>query len=146
MAKARQSEDAAPDTKSKGSFRSALTKSYAGEFKNPLTQRVQEHGQQHVQAILNLGELATVGIGAIATAEINHTRASNQVWGWRMAEFLSSIPVLIYTKQSTVLGRIALGVFLGAAVETLVDSTPGVTGWASMPPTDSIIRISRKGE
>lgn len=120
-----------------GQFRAAYTKPFAPALAN----RVGKKGKEHAQIILNVSELATVGIGALLTAEVNHTRPANHVWGWRIGEMVASLPVLAYTQQNTALGRLALGVFLGAAVESLIDSTGGLTGWAALPPTDSVIRM-----
>lgn len=133
-------EDKSEDKKETKGSKAILSSSYTGHFVPTFSSRASEKGQEHAQAVVNLAELATVGIGALATAEVNHTRPSSSVWGWRIAELVSSLPVLAFTGQNSTLGRLALGVFLGAAVETLIDSTPGLTGWEVLPPTDSQVR------
>lgn len=53
---------------------------------------------------------------------------------------------MAYNGTRNTLGRIGLGVFAGALSETLVDSTPGLTGQAvSGPPADAVIEWNPKG-
>jgi len=114
---------------------------YAQQFSQPIVGKVAEKGAEHATIIVNLAELATIGGAALVTAEVNHTRPATNIWVWRIVEMLSSLPVLAYNGHKNTLGRIALGVFIGAAVESLVDSTPGLTGgvvWT--PPADQQIR------
>lgn len=120
-------------------FKSRSKTGYSQALSNPLLSQAEVKGKEHAQVILNLGELATIGIGALVTAEVNHTRSAQTVWTWRVVEMLASLPVLAYSGHKDTLGRLALGVFIGAAVEGLVDSTPGLTGWDVLPPEDSRI-------
>lgn len=89
-------------------------------------------------AVFNLEQLGTVAVSAAVTAEINHTRTNR--WGWRFAEFASSLPVLAFTGSNHLLGRVAIGVFAGALVETLVDRQ-ATTGWEVLPPDDSRVYV-----
>lgn len=94
----------------------------------PISQASKEKAAEHGMVIVNLGELATVGITSAAVAEWNHTRQASQVWTWRFVELLGGGVVLAYNGTRNTLGRIGLGVFTGGLAETLIDSTPGLTG------------------
>lgn len=89
-------------------------------------------------AVFNLEQLGTVAVSAAVTAEVNHTRTNR--WSWRFAEFASSLPVLAFTGSNHLLGRVAIGVFAGALVETLVDRQ-ATTGWEVLPPDDSRVYV-----
>ena len=116
---------------------------YRGTLAQPLVEQAGVKGAEHAQAALNLLELATVGLGAVVTAEVNHTRSAQTVWTWRVVEMISTVPVLAFNGHRNTLGRLAMGVFLGALVESLVDSTPGLTGWAVLPPDDHTSYVIR---
>ena len=115
------------------------TANYKKSYTTPLVEQSKTKGEEHAKVTLNLLELATVGLGAVVTAEVNHTRPANNVWTWRVVEMIASLPVLAYNGHKDTLGRLALGVFIGAAVESIIDSTPGLTGWDVLPPDDSTI-------
>ena len=125
---------AAPKT-----LKEQTTANYKKSFTEPLAKQSAVKGAEHATVTLNLLELATVGFGAAVTAEVNHTRPANHVWTWRVVEMIASLPVLAYNGHKNTLGRLALGVFVGAVVESLIDSTPGLTGWDVLPPDDSTI-------
>lgn len=127
------------------SFRQAITQNYKSTMLAPVGLAAQVKAAEHGQIIVNLGELATVGIACAATAEWNHTRSANLVWTWRIVELLGGGVVLAYNGTRNTLGRIALGVFTGGLAETLIDSTPGLTGAPVVtPPQDATITWSER--
>ena len=120
--------------------------SYQSSFQAPLSAHAGTKGQEHAQLVINLAELGTVALTAGLTAEINHTRQAQDVWTWRVVESGTSGLVMAYNGTRNTLGRIGLGVFAGALAETLIDSTPGLTGQAvSSPPADAVIHWNPKG-
>jgi hypothetical protein len=113
---------------------------YQSNFQAPLAQQIGAKGAEHATLVINLAELGTVALTAGITAEINHTRQASNVWTWRVVELGTSGLVMAYNGTRNTLGRIGLGVFAGALAETLVDSTPGLTGSAvPNPPRDALI-------
>lgn len=114
-----------------------LKGAYTGAFSAPLVGASVEKAQEHARLVINLGELATVALTAGATAEINHTRSASDVWIWRIVELGTSGLVMGYNGTRNTLGRIGLGVFAGALAETLIDSTPGLTGARVSAPWDA---------
>ncbi len=121
------------------SFSDASKSAFKQSYTTPLVQQMGAKGAEHATVTLNLLEMATVGFGAVVTAEVNHTRPANNVWTWRVVEMVASVPVLAYNGHKNTLGRLALGVFVGALVESVIDSSPGLTGWDVLPPDDSTI-------
>lgn len=124
-------------------FKSASQASYAKSLFSPLATQAGAKGKEHAAIILNLGELATISVTAAVTAEVNHTRSASDIWIWRIVELGVSGLVMGYNGTHNTLGRIGAGVFAGALAETLVDSTPGRTGYiASAPLPDHVIRFT----
>lgn len=117
-----------PKVAAPNSFRQAITQNYKSTMLAPVGSAATEKAAEHGQIIVNLGELATVGLTCAAVAEWNHTRSANLVWTWRIVELLGGGVVLAYNGTRNTLGRIALGVFTGGLAETIIDSTPGLTG------------------
>ena len=135
-------------TKSTTTTKTPMTfkESYQSSFTPPLIGQAGVKGAEHAQLVINLAELGTVALTAGVTAEINHTRQAQDVWTWRVVELGTSGLVMAYNGTRNTLGRIGLGVFAGALAETLIDSTPGLTGQAvSSPPADAVIHWNPKG-
>lgn len=128
------------EKKKKSSVFGKSRSDYRQSFGTPITQQTQAKAREHAQMVVNIGELATVALSAGATAEINHTRKASSIWAWRIVELGTSGLVMSYNGTRNTLGRIGMGVFAGALAETLIDSTPGLTGQAVRnPPVDAQI-------
>jgi len=134
---AKKSSGASGGSTSFSQFKQSASSGYKSQLTSPLLGAVSSKGAEHATVILNLSTMATIAIGAVVTAEVNHTRPKNSVWTWRVVEMISSLPVLAYNGHQNTLGRLALGVFLGSLIESFVDSTPGLTGAVVPVPADS---------
>ena len=140
MARKKQSTTKGSNPPEHTTFRHAVGSGYKSTMLSPVSQRATEKAQEHGEVILNLGELTTVSLTAGITAEVNHTRKASNVWLWRMMELGGGGVVLGFNGTRNTLGRLGLGVFVGALTETLVDSTPGLTGQAVRhPPKDAVV-------